>query len=212
MYKKLLRPAALAALEQLAKEVPQNWGTPDDDLDMLAAIASISKAQKILQFGTAYGLSAVVLADIAAQNGGDAKLITVDPDQNMNAAAKRYCELAGVGGLVTVIDAFSTDPVLLRELKRQGEWDLIYLDTTHQYEHTRDEILLISPLCSERTVWLFHDASLFAAEQLDQRKQGGVARAIREFAALNPRWQTFTFQKPAFGQYGIGMLQKKPLA
>ena len=210
MYKKLLRPAALAALDQLAKDVPQNWGTPDDDLDMLAAIATVSKSQRVLQFGTAYGLSAVVLADIAAQNGPDAKLITIDPDTNMNAAAKRYCDAANVGGLVTVIDGFSTDPLLLRELSKQ-KWDLIFLDTTHQYENTRDEILAIAPLCSERTVWLFHDASLFAAEQLDQRKQGGVARAIREFAYLNPRWQTFTFQKPAFGQYGIGILQKKPL-
>lgn len=210
MYKKLLRPAALAALEQLAKDVPQHWGTPDDDLDMISALAHISQAQSVLQFGTAYGLSAVVLADIAAQNGADAKLVTIDPSAEMNAAAKRYCDMAGVGGIVTVIDGFSTDPLLLRELGKQ-QWDLIFLDTTHQYENTRDEILAIAPLCSERTVWLFHDASLFAAEQLDQRKQGGVARAIREWAALNPRWQTFTFQKPAFGQYGIGMLQKKPL-
>lgn len=210
MYRKLIRPAAIAALEQLAKDVPQNWGTPDEDLDMLAAIATASKAQRVLQFGTAYGLSAVVLADIAAQNGPDAKLITIDPDQNMNASAKRYCEMANVGGLVTVVDGFSTDPLLLRELKRQT-WDLIYLDTTHQYENTRDEIQAIAPLCDERTIWLFHDASLFAAEKLDQRHQGGVARAIREFAALNPRWQTFTFQRPAFGEYGIGMLQKRPL-
>lgn len=208
MYKKLLRPAALAAIEQLAKDVPQHWGTPDDDLDVLAGLVAASRCQRILQFGTAYGLSAVILADIAAQNSADAQLVTVDPMPQMNAAAKHYCDLAGVGGIVTTIDGFSTDPLLFKEFAKQ-DWDAIYLDTTHQYQDTHDEIEKIHRLCSPRTLFIFHDASQHAAEHLDQRKQGGVARALREFAWLHSSWTLKIFEKPAWGLFGVGLLQKK---
>lgn len=211
MYRQLLRPAALAAVDTLFREIPQNhWGVPDDDLNVLAGLFVTSRARSVLQFGTAYGLSAVVLADLAAQAGEGARLVTVDPSADMNAAARRYCDMAGIGGITTIVDGFSTDKALLGELDRQ-DWDFIFLDTTHQYEDTRAEIEAIAPLCSPRTVWCFHDASKHAADTLDQRKQGGVARAIREYVWLNPRWRSFTFEGPAFGQFGIAVMQKRPV-
>ncbi len=209
MYRNFLRPPAQAALDTLLREIPQNhWGTPDDDLDVLAALQVTSRSRRVLQLGTAYGLSAVMLADIAAQMGEGATLVTVDPSREMNAAAQRYVAMAGVGGMVRIVEAFSTDAALLKELSKQ-EWDMIFLDTTHQYEQTRDEIEAIAPLCSPRTVWCFHDASRFAAATLDQHHQGGVARAIREWCWVHPRWKTFTFQEPAFGKYGIAVMQKE---
>lgn len=210
MHRRLLRPPALAAIDQLKRDVPQHWGVPDDDLDVLAAIAFVSRSQRILQFGTAYGLSAVVLADIAAQNGDVGKLITVDPDVGMSAAARRYCDAALIGGIVETVEGLSTDAALLRRFAAM-EWDLIFVDTTHQYDQTRDELTVLTPLCSERTLLVLHDASQHAANTLDTRKQGGVARAIREFVWLNPRWQVFAFQEPSFGKFGVALMQKRAL-
>ena len=210
MYKRLLRPPALAALAALHAQQNTTGTTPDDDLSVLAALVVTSRAQSILQFGSFLGGSAVVLADLAAQTDTAARLVTVDPDPRMNASTRNYCDLAAIGGIVETVDGYSTDPALLARLKGQA-WDLIYLDTTHQYLDTRAEIEAIAPLCGEATLFVFHDASQHAANNLDLHKQGGVARAIREWAVLHPRWQAFIFEGPAFGQFGIGLLQKKPL-
>ena len=67
----------------------------------------------------------------------------------------------------------------------------------------------IAPLCGPQTLFLFHDASKHAADTLDTGRQGGVRRAIAEYCLLNPRWQSFVFERPAFGQFGIGLMQRK---
>lgn len=208
IYKRLLTMPALAALEALHRERPTTGTTPDDDLDVLAGLVVASRARRILQFGTFLGGSAIVLADLAAQNGEGAQLVSIDPDPNMNACAREYVTRAGLGGMFETADAHSLDPALLKRLA-EAEWDVIYLDTTHQYQQTREEIAAIAPLCGPATLFLFHDASAFAAETLDTGRQGGVRRAIREYCLQHPRWQWFVFERPAFGQYGIGMMQKR---
>lgn len=208
LYKRLLTPPALAALDALHREKQTTGTTPDDDLDVLAGLLVASRAKSILQFGTFLGGSAVVMGDLAAQNGTGARLVTIDPDPAMNVSCRDYMTRAGLGGMLETVDGFSTDPAILKRLA-EAEWDVIYLDTTHQHVQTKAEIAAIAPLCSEKTLFLFHDASAFAAETLDTGKQGGVRRAIREWCLLNPRWQTFTFERPAFGEYGIGMMQKR---
>lgn len=211
LYKRLLTPPAMAALDALHREKQTTGTTPDDDLDVLAGLMVASKARRVLQFGTFLGGSAVVLADLASQNGEGALLVTVDPDPAMNGSARDYVGRAGLGGMLETVDTHSLDPVLLRRLA-EAEWDVIYLDTTHQYQQTREEIAAIAPLCGPATLFLFHDASAFAADTLDAGKQGGVRRAMREYCLQHPRWQWFVFERPAFGQYGIGMMQKRVAA
>lgn len=209
LYKRLLRPGTLAALDHLHASTNTTGTTPDDDMDVMAAVLLAGRCARILQFGTFLGGSGLVLADIATQNGGpDGLLVTVDPNPAYNAKQRELAEMAELLPAVRTIDGLSTDPVLLAQLARE-QWDAIYLDTTHQYGQTYEEIRAIAPLCGPRTLFLFHDASQHAANTLDTGRQGGVARAIREFAILNPRWQAFIFETQPFGQFGIGLLQRK---
>lgn len=209
LYHRLIRPATAAALEALHAAGNTTGTTPDDDLDVLAGLLLAARAKRILQFGTFLGGSGLVLADVATQNGGAAgRLVTVDPNHAYNENQMKFAQLAGLAGAVTTIDGFSTDPHLLRRLGRE-QWDAIYLDTTHQFGQTYEEIKAIAPLCGPATLFLFHDASQHAADTLDQGKQGGVKRAIAEYCLLNPRWQSFIFERGAFGQFGIGLMQKR---
>lgn len=207
LYKRLLSPKVLETLEAMHADLgaAMTGTTPDDDLDTLAGLLVAGRAKNILQFGTFNGASAIIFADLAAQNGGG-RVVTVDTAPQYNAMCRKYAERAEVA--IETIDGSSLDPVLLKELDKQT-WDAIYLDTTHQYFATRDEILGIEKLCDEHTLFLFHDASTFAADTLDMQKQGGVKRAILEFTVMRPRWQWFIFERPAFGQYGIGVMQKR---
>lgn len=211
LYKRLLTPSALSALEALRAENDTTGTTPDDDLDVLAGLVVASRSTRILQFGSFLGGSAVVLIDLAAQIDADnARLVTLDPNPAMNASTRKYCALAGHEKRVETIDGYSTDEAILRRLRGQ-EWDVIYLDTTHQYWQTLEEIDAISRLCSPRTLFVLHDASRFAAETLDMDRLGGVRRAMYEFCVTNPRWHYYIFEQPAFGQYGIGLMQKREI-
>lgn len=216
MYRQLLKPETVAALDELAQH--PRWGetTPADDLDVLASLIVSARARRILQFGTFLGGSALILADLARQADPEhACVVTIDPDPAMNASCRAFAEKAGLSGIITTVDGYSTDPALLLRLRtyqRDWEWDAVYLDTTHQYGQTHDEIAFIAELCGPRTLFLFHDASTFAAETLDLAHQGGVKRAIREWCLMQPRWQHFIFEQPAFGKYGIGAMQKKVTA
>lgn len=213
-YKSLLSLKALEALETLGAEHDTTGTTPDDDMNVLAFLMMASGATRVLQFGTFLGGSAVVLADLARRNATPdrlpAKFVTVDPNDEYLRTAFRYLEISGAADISQPALAFSTDPALIAEL-RKHEWDFVFLDTTHQYFDTVEEIRAIAPLCGPSTLFAFHDASNHAANELDQRKQGGVQRAIREFVVLNPQWQSFIFQSPPFGKYGIGVIQRRPI-
>lgn len=217
MFRQLLKPETLAAFDQLHAENERHGETtPEDDLDVLAGIITASRAARILQFGTFLGGSALVLADLARANGpARAKVITIDPNPEMNASCNKYAKLAGLDGVIQTMDGYSTDPTLLlrlRVIQREYDWDCVYLDTTHQAAQTTAEIEIIAPLCGPRTLFLFHDASAFAAEQLDLGHQGGVRRAIREYCLIHPKWQNFIFESEPFGKYGIGLMQKRVTA
>jgi predicted O-methyltransferase YrrM len=208
LYQRLITEPTRAALAQLHADQNSTGTTPADDLDVLAALIAASKAVRILQFGTFLGGSALVMADLARQNSDHARLVTVDPNPAMNESCRKYAVAAGLLN-IECIDGWSTDPRLLAHLQAEGPWDIIFLDTTHQYRQTVEEIAAIVPLCGPGTLFAFHDASAYAAETLDLNHQGGVRRAIREFCLMHPKWQTFTFEQPAFGQFGIGLMQKK---
>lgn len=214
-YKSVLSLKAIEALEALHADHGAATGTtPDDDMDTLTALMLSSGSTRVLQFGTFLGGSAVVLADLARRNAtpdrAPAKFVTVDPSDTYLKTAFKYLEIAGAAEISQPALAFSTDPALISEL-RKHEWDFVFLDTTHQYFDTVDEIRAIVPLCGPSTLFAFHDASGHAARELDQRQQGGVQRAIREFCVLNPQWQSFIFQSPPFGKYGIGVMQRRQL-
>jgi len=217
MFRQLLQPETVAAFDQLhAENARHAETTPEDDLDILAGIIRASRAARILQFGTFLGGSALVLADLArANDAARAKVVTVDPDPAMNESCRKYAAACGLESLIQTMDGYSTDPALLLQLRNfraEYEWDAIFLDTTHQFRQTVEEIKAIAPLCGPSTLFLFHDASAYAAATLDLGQQGGVARALREWVWLNPKWQSFVFEKPSFGQFGIGVLQKRVLA
>jgi hypothetical protein len=88
-------------------------------------------------------------------------------------------------------------------------WDFIYLDTTHQYEQTRNELICLTQLCTPETVFCAHDSSVRAAYELDLKQQGGVNRALAEWVTHHREWSCFVFEEPAFGHFGMAVMQRK---
>lgn len=198
-----LRPLARAALADMEREGHQGWRTPDDDLSVIAGLVAARRPMTLLELGTCTGYSTIVLADILAPYGG--RVTTVEPDGNLQTVARHYAGRAGLEN-ISFVEGKSTDDELLHVFSGT-EWGMIYIDTTHQYAQTVEELRHYASLASGSTTIMLHDASVAAADELDYDQRGGVNRALREFLAEHADWQGMVFEQPAFpGRYGVGVM------
>jgi hypothetical protein len=77
--------------------------------------------------------------------------------------------------------------------------DLIMIDTIHEYDFIKKELELWKQLAHDKTVWLFHDTWMFGP-------YNHMTDAIKEFAALDGRWEYIDITKEA---HGLGALIPK---
>lgn len=204
-YLDLLRPLARATLEDMEREKHHGWRAPDEDLALLGGLVAARRPAAMLELGTCTGFSAILFGDILARCGG--RLTTVEPDGNFVTIARHYAGRAGLDN-VDFVEGKDTDDELLHTLSGR-EWDVIFIDTTHQYAQTVEELRLYSELASGHTTLLLHDASAHAAQELDMDNQGGVKRAVDEFLSDRPQWQGYTFERPAWNSlYGVAVLSQ----
>lgn len=208
-YLRFLRPRALSTLTRMRADLgDQMTGTtPDEDLTVIAGVLVASQARRVLQLGTFFGYSTVVIADVIAAPNHDWRVVSVDPDPRYNQMAKKYTDMAGLD----CVEYWEGTSESQDTAQRAGleTWDAIYIDTTHQYPQTRREIEIYTALAGPQAVILFHDASTHA-QTLDLQQQGGVKRAFWEFLSTHPDWQGMIFERPAFrGLFGVGVMTRK---
>ena len=72
--------------------------------------------------------------------------------------------------------------------------DMIFVDTSHHLNHTREEIATYSEHISEDGVLLFHDTVTW--------RGFGVRQALQEFLSRNPVWKAFYWED----SNGLGLL------
>ncbi|MGM0900173.1 MAG: O-methyltransferase [Bacillota bacterium] len=123
-YIDLLIPArsgVLAEMEEYAKEhqVPIMEAA---GIEAMLQILRIQKAENILEVGTAIGYSALRMAYALP----DAKIITIERDEERLAKASVYIEKAGKGSQISIIpgDALETE----KQASQHGPYDAIFID------------------------------------------------------------------------------------
>jgi predicted O-methyltransferase YrrM len=115
------RLGILAEMEEYAKEhqVPIMEAA---GIEAMLQILRIQKAESILEVGTAIGYSALRMA-YALPN---AKIVTIERDEERLAKAKLYIDKAGKGAQISIIfgDALETE----LQASQQGPYDAIFID------------------------------------------------------------------------------------
>jgi len=142
------------------------------DVDIMFNEIINKKYKRVLELGTGYGHSTIILLVAVAMNRG--KLITNDVKEihMLDTWVKIYdCQFL----LKSLIYNCGSD----LNLNFRKKFDMIFLDTNHNYEHTKKELAKFSKLSD---VIFCHDYTL-----------GGVSRPIHEFLKENPEWKLKTF-------------------
>jgi cephalosporin hydroxylase len=113
----------------------------------------------------------------------------------------------------------SLDPAS-RQLARDylgGAPELIFLDSSHEYKRTFDELDAWYPTLAPGGLIVLHDTSEFAAS-FDVTQQGGVHRALREWREAHPEIEVISLNRKVLAMEtpqmiyqdfcGAGVIQK----
>lgn len=212
-YLSLMSPSAASVLQEMIEHPRFPGATEPPVLTLLAALLRVIEPRRVLQIGTYIGFSTVFLADILSRNRQPGHLVTVEPDATAHESARAWAEKAQLADAITFLDGRSTDVRINRALQPFTPFDLIYLDSSHAYEETLEELTVIF----ERGLWLsragvlvLHDAAL-SAKRWDPTRKGGVRRALEEWVNARAHdYQILILEPPLLSDSeGLGLVTRR---
>jgi predicted O-methyltransferase YrrM len=155
-------------------------------LSLLMGLRSGSAISRVVQCGHYVGYSTLLLSFLFRKMGKRQALFSIDIDAAVTEYTARWLSLAGVDDQTRLSVADSADP---EGPKRALEYfgghapQLVFIDSSHQYEHTLKELDLWYDQLPQGGLLALHDTSRFAAI-FDKTGNGGVFRAVSEWCAL----------------------------
>lgn len=175
-----------------------------DHLPILQFLVEAFKPGTILELGTRDGQSTRIFCDYTKRTG----------------ARGFSCDLSPAPGFLTGFvhwTHFQMDDIEFgKQLKNNNSWpnkhqfngiDFCFIDTSHEYQHTVEEISTFWPLGNSGSLYVFHDTNL--STNTNRRLDGslntgwdnnrGVARAIENYFKFEIKEdEFFVFQNPHF--------------
>ena len=143
----------------------------------LSELVFYRKPAVVVELGCFVGWASAHLA-MALQANGNGKLYCVDCDQKNLEATVRNLKRLGLDRVTNTLLGKSMEPAVIAGLP--NKIDLLFIDTSHTYRDTLDEILLYSSRVKEAGCMVFHDSISFP----------GVRRAIAE---MSDKFRILTF-------------------
>ena len=214
LYKPFLLPKVIPTLEEIVYDSDFLGATDPSALSLIAMIIKVCQPKKILQLGTYIGFSAIALGGLLSTSTKGGLIYTVEINKSKQIKARYYAKKAGLMDIIEFIDGSSTDPDIVELLAKYGPFDLIFIDSSHAYQHTLDELRIYvedGKFTSSSTLVALHDAGE-AAKDFDPTHEGGVRRALEEWINLKNnkrKYQLFIFEPPMYpNPCGLAIVRK----
>jgi predicted O-methyltransferase YrrM len=163
-----------------------------EHLTTLYGICLAKMPSSILELGTRGGESTRVLAAFCEkfQRVGKSIDLVSQPEW---LSTKKWKHFAGdditIGKVLTIEKRWPDGEIF-------DSLDLIFLDSSHEYEHTLEELKIYWPLISSEGVLILHDTNL--TEKITRKLSGnantgwnneeGVSRAIQDYFGISLQW------------------------
>jgi predicted O-methyltransferase YrrM len=178
-----------------------------------------SNIKNIVQLGHYEGFSTLLLGFMQRKMGFKNSVFTVDIDKGVSDKTQYWVDRAGLQDYVKVVVSNSSDNSLPQQARNYFKDDInfIFIDSSHQYAHTLEELDLWYKNLILQGIIVLHDVSQFAS-QYDYTKAGGVNKAIKEWSKSNniPVFLLNETVTPSYGLHqvtykdgcGLGLIQK----
>jgi predicted O-methyltransferase YrrM len=191
-------PDAYAILSEEEWDVLRAWFEETDRRNLigecsvpliswLCTFVSSNNVSRVVQLGTYSGYSTLLLGWTLRRSRKRRALVAVDIDKQSWDFAGEWTRRAGLSEQVHFHLGDSADPNLPAKAAEYlgGAPQLVFIDSSHQYEHTLRELDLWYGALQPGGVIVLHDTSE-AAVSYDATAQGGVHRAFSEWRARSP--------------------------
>lgn len=155
-------------------------------ISMLHGLIMGNRLKNIVQLGHYEGFSTLLIGFMLRKMGGKNSFVTIDIDPAVSNTTQKWVDRAGLQDYVKVITSDSSSPELPAIAKNyfNGDISLIFIDSSHAYQHTKDELDLWYPHLKKLGLILLHDVSGLATT-FDYTNLGGVQKALYEWADKN---------------------------
>lgn len=152
-------------------------------MTLLTGLIMSSEIKRVVQCGHYVGFSTLLIGMIGRCMNRQRLLYTVDVAEGPSSYTQSWVEQAGLTELVKVAVHDSSDPVCVDEAREYlgGPPELVYVDSSHQYNHTRAELMQWWEQLPPGGLLVMDDVSGWAAS-FDQTGKGGSHRAAVEFS------------------------------
>ena len=214
LYRRFLPLKVRRVLKKIVYDPGYLGATDPSALSLIAMIIKVCQPRKILQLGTHIGFSAIALGGVLSTSTNVGVIYTVDINKSAHIEARYYAKKAGLENIIEFIDGSSTDPDIAELLAKYGPFDLIFIDSSHAYQHTLDELKIYvddERFTTSLTLVALHDAGE-AAKDLDPTHEGGVRGALEEwinFENNKRKYQLFVFEPPMYpNPCGLAIVRK----
>jgi predicted O-methyltransferase YrrM len=187
-------PALFALLTDEEWAIMNQWYTETDAvqhaaeanvpiLSFLMGIIDGSGISNIVQLGHYEGFSTLLLGFIMRRMGFRHSIFSVDISPDSSRTCEHWVTKAGLSEYVSINVASSDTPDLPLMAQDYFKSDIaaVFIDSSHQYQHTVSELNLWFPALKPFGFIFLHDASTGASE-FDTSRSGGVVQALREWS------------------------------
>lgn len=175
----------------LLERYEQVAGTPSDIVDHLPRFVQMVTrlgARVVIELGTRTGVSTIAWLYALEQTGGHLFSVDIDPRPEI-----------GEWPHWTFIQGDDLDPTVLAQLPQA---DIVFIDTSHLYEHTRNELSVYRWLVRRGGLIVCHDTQLAQPIGAPARPRFPVRTAIKEFCEEEGfRWSEFP------DSWGLGVIE-----
>lgn len=175
--------------EDTEKKYPSTGEANVPPLSLLVGLISGNAINRIVQCGHYVGYSTLLLGFLLRGMGQNNALFSIDIDPAVTEYTATWIEKAGLENQVRLNVADSADPdgpKKVFDFFGGRPPQLIFIDSSHQYEHTLKELDLWYETLPLGGLLVLHDTSRFAAA-FDSTGGGGVFRAVSEWCATHGR-------------------------
>lgn len=137
-----------------------------------------SRREVIIETGTNWGCTTIVLAQALADAGCEGKVITFELEPENAAIARKNIEAAGLSDRVELHVGDSRD-LLPTVLAEEHDLRFAFLDASHLHDDVMTEFELVAPKLADDALVLFDNTYQIADDGEDPRVNGAL-RTIRE--------------------------------
>jgi len=148
----------------------------------LTSLINSNNVSRVVQLGTYAGYSTLLIGWTLRRMGKVHGLMAVDIDPTVSSFTQTWMSKAGIDQQATMVVTDSAAPTLPERAREYlgGAPQLVFIDSSHQYAHTLQELDVWYDALPTGGIIAMHDTSAFAAS-FDSSGNGGVRRALTEW-------------------------------